>query len=439
MSTGTQEQLDALSTFLHRQRRHLLKSWRDSLTRDPELTTSATLSRAALDDHLPGILNGLEERLRAEHALCAMQTDHPQRNLAAEHGLQRWQQGYDLRETMREWGHLQLTLLAQLERYANEHPDVTRQALTEAHCAVATLCMEGTCESASRYLRLKQAEAASRMRDLEDSLNALQRLENERAALLREAAHDLRGSVGVIANVSNVLAQPEVAGHQRDHLQRLLQQHIHSTSGLLGELMQLARLEAGQDPLELESFDAAAQLRAMCEALQPFAAERNLFLRHEGPHHLPVEGDPLKLQRILQNLLLNALKATAQGGVIVRWFVPSRESADQWCLRVQDTGPGLSTVAAMPLRKALQDATHEAHAAEVSDAPESGEPPHAGPPLLRSQSTVGSPPSGEGVGLTIVKRLCELLGASIELETAQGRGTTIQITFPLRYSPELAT
>lgn len=438
MSTGAQEQLDSLSTFLYLQRGHLLQSWRESLARDPELTTSTTLSRAALDDHLPGILNGLEERLRAEHPLSAMQADLQQRNLAAEHGSQRWQHGYDLRETMREWGHLQLTLLAEVERYATEHPDVTREVMSDARSAVATLCMEGTCESASRYLRLQRAEAASRMRDLEDSLNALQRLENERAALLRETAHDLRGSMGVIANVSNVLAHTDVAGPQRGHFQRLLQQHIHSTSGLLGDLMQLTRLEAGQDPLELESFDAAARLRELCEALKPFAAERKLFLRHEGPENLPVEGDPLKLQRILQNLLLNALKATERGGVIVHWFGPSRETANQWRLRVQDTGPGLSTTAAIPLRKALRDATHEAHAAEASSAAERGEPPHTDPPLLPSQSTTNSAPSGEGIGLTIVKRLCELLEATIELETAQGRGTMIQITFPMHYSPQSA-
>jgi signal transduction histidine kinase len=112
-------------------------------------------------------------------------------------------------------------------------------------------------------LHISQAEAASRMRDLEESLNALQRLENERAALLRET-HDLRGNVGVIANASSALVQPETQGRQRDHFYKLLQRQIRSMAGLLTELMELAHLDAAQDPLELTEFDAAACLQDSC-------------------------------------------------------------------------------------------------------------------------------------------------------------------------------
>ncbi len=85
---------------------------------------------------------------------------------------------------------------------------------------------------------------------------------------------------------------------------------------LLTDLVELARLEAGQTPLRIEAFDAAERLREYCEMLRPAAAERKLFLRCKGPASLPVEGDPLKLQRIVQNLLLNALKAPGRGTTI---------------------------------------------------------------------------------------------------------------------------
>lgn len=171
--------------------------------------------------------------------------------------------------------------------------------MARARAAVAASCMEGSCESASRHLRLQQAEAASRMRDLEQSFNALQKLENERAALLHETAHDLRGSVGVLSNVGTELALPQVEGSQRDRFYQLLQQHIHSMGALLSELMDLARLEAGRESLQIRPFGAAALLRELCEGLRPLAIQRELFLQHEGPTILSVEGDPVKLHTAL--------------------------------------------------------------------------------------------------------------------------------------------
>ena len=434
---SAQQQLNALSRHLHQQRDQLLEAWRAAVQTDPELTTSSSLSRIALDDHLPGILTAFEDRLRADHAVSAVKADVEQRTQASEHGSHRWQQGYDFRETLREWGHLQLALLAELDRYAAEHPPVPQEVMARSRAAVAALCMEGSCESASRYLRLQQAEAASRMQDLEESFNALQTLENERAALLHETAHDLHGSVGVIANVGKVLAQLQVEGSQRDRFHQLLQQHIHSMSVLLKELMELARLEAGRETLQIQPFDAAARLREICDGLRPLAVQRDLFLRHEGPATLPVQGDPVKLLRIVQNLVLNALKATQQGGVIVSWFLRTDKDAQQWSVRVQDSGPGLQTQAAAPLLAALKDATEDAQSSVVG-AHSSSRPRNAQIPVLprsETQEQPLSPPSGEGIGLTIVKRLCELLGASVELNTASGSGTTIQISFPLHYTP----
>src|SRR5579863_4211027 len=252
-----QQQLNAVSKHLHQHRDQLLRAWRAAVEADPELTTSSSLSRIDLDDHLPSILTTFEDRLRADNAVIAVKVDVDQRTHAAEHGSHRWQQGYDFRETLREWGHLQLALLAELDRYSVDHPTVSEEVMARARAGAATLCMEGNCDSASRYLRLQQAEAASRMRDLEQTFNALQKLENERAALLRETAHDLRGSVGVIANVGTVLAQPQVEETQRDHFHQLLQQHIRSMSALLTELLELARLEAGQEKLQLQVFEAS--------------------------------------------------------------------------------------------------------------------------------------------------------------------------------------
>lgn len=435
MTNACQKQLDGLSIYLRRRRDDLLRAWRESVCGDPELTTNASLSRTALDDHIPKILADFEHRLRAEHAMDATQVDLQQRKDAAEHGTHRWQQGYDIRETMREWGHLQQIVLRELDLYAAAHPELEREVMSSAREALAALCIEGNCESASRHARLQQAEAASRMRDLENSLSALQALENERAMLLREAAHDLRGSVGVIANTTALLAKPHVSGRQRDHFNDLLQQRIRSMGTLLTNLVELARLEAGQDPPRIESFDAAERVRDNCDMLRPLAAQRNLFLKCEGEASLPVEGDPLKLQRIIQNLLLNALKATEHGGIVVRWELVTGGSAQQWMLSIEDTGPGFDARSAGPLRHALKHATRKAHDVEAEAARCSAEPAAPDMDLLPSHSAAhpSAPPSGEGVGLAIVKRLCDVLGAAVELDTAPGRGTTIRISFPLHY------
>jgi signal transduction histidine kinase len=437
-NTSIEEQLDALSAWLGERREHVLQLWRERVRGDAELTTSSGLSRGALDDHVPGLIEDFARRLRAEPAGERARAERRQRRDAAEHGMHRWQQGYDIRETIREWGHLDSVLLLELDSYVAEHPHTEPEAMSIAREALVRLCMEGVCESATRYVRLQQAEAASRVRDLESSLRALQALEDERSQLLRETAHDLRGSVGVLASATALLAKPEVEGPARDHFHALLQRRIRSMGALLTDLVELARLEAGQNPLRIESFDAAERLHESCEALRPAAAARNLFLKWDGPRSLPVQGDPVKLQRIVQNLLLNALNATQRGGVIVRWWVGGDEAPRQWGLSIGDTGPGFALQSAGPLRHALKQATDTAHRTEAGDAaPEDGSREGGPADVLAAGSGPGSAelPSGEGIGLSIVKRLCELLGATLELETAPGHGTTIRIAFPMRYIP----
>jgi signal transduction histidine kinase len=429
-------QLHALSFHLGQRRDELLRQWRQAVRADPELAATAALSRSALNDHIPRLLEDFEQRLRADHALEAMHLDLQQRRDAAEHGTHRWQQGYDIRETLREWNHLRGVIARELDAYAAGPAQLDFAAMRAAQEILSALCMEGICESASGHVRLQQSEAASRVRDLEASLGALQALENERATLLREAAHDLRGSVSVIASTTAILAKPTVQQAQREHFHDLLQHRIRSMAALLTDLVELARLEAGQDPVKVEAFDAAQRVREFCEILRPMATERNLFVKYEGPERLPVEGDPLKLQRIVQNLLLNAIKATEQGGIVVRWGDAGGQEGRQWTLSVSDSGPGFDGGSAAPLRHALESATESARDPALRQA---SPPPEVSQPREGDSSRAEgvartSAPTGEGIGLSIVKRLCEALGATVELETAPRRGTTFRIIFPARYS-----
>ena len=127
--------------------------------------------------------------------------------------------------------------------------------------------------------------------------------------------------------------------------------------------------------------------------------------------------------------MLNALKVTERGGVCVQWEERTSSGPPQWVLCVQDTGPGFQPQSpAAPLESALRAATRDAQQLDAS----AGTEPAA---TLKSQSAPHSfsVPAGEGIGLSIVKRLCELLDASLELETSPGAGTTFRVVLPRAY------
>jgi signal transduction histidine kinase len=423
-------ELAALASFLAEARDVILREWKHAVDRDPTLASASAISISQFNDHIPEVLDAFTHRLAAvdtvERALARVE----ERSNAEEHGLHRWQQGYDQRQTMREWGHLHLCLLARLEDYAAAHTHVDPSVMRSARCALAQLINECMCASALRYSRLQQAEAASRVRDLEQALTQLESLERTRGEFWREAAHDLRGGVAAISSASAILNRDSTPDRTRVQVVGMLDRSVASLRGLLDDLMTLARLEAGHERRHIEEFDAAQLLREFCESVRPVAAARNLFLKTEGPDALVVHGDRIKVQRIVQNLVLNALSVTVEGGVQVTW----QAAPNQWAVCVQDTGPGFDPSTAQLLPGVLKHATEEAH--DVETAPADASLTAAPAPTLPSQSADNNlqHSKGEGIGLTIVKRLCELLDASLELETAAGTGTTFRVVFPHRYS-----
>ncbi len=165
----------------------------------------------------------------------------------------------------------------------------------------------------------------------------------------------------------------------------------------------------------------------MCEGFEPLARERGLYLRSDGDLALPVQGDAIKIRRIAQNLTLNALRYTDHGGVTVTWGASRVNDPDRWMLTVQDTGPGVHGGRAAPIADALEQATHEA--AEMDGAITT----HVAGDERRPEAQRLQKASGEGVGLSIVKRLCDMLDASVELDTDAERGTMFRVLFPRRY------
>jgi len=431
------EQLSALASYLGVRREAILRAWRKSIDRDPEMTTGASLPRAQLDDHIPALLDAFGSRLRVLTINETAPLKEESKGEASAHGLQRWQQGYDLREVTREWGRLQLCLAEELETYSSSHAGVDPRVMKIARGAWAELCTEGASESVAKYFQLQQIEAKGHVNDLTQALDQLRELERSRAELWRQAVHDLRGNVGVVMNVAAGLASPGVAVGARDKFLGLLQKNVFSLHSLLEDVLDLARLQAGQEHREVKAFDVATVLRELCDRMQPLADERGLFLKTEGPDTLPVEGDVVKVQRIAQNLMLNGLKYTSHGGVTVSWGGSRQNDAQRWMLGVTDTGPGFHAGPGAPMASALEEATEEARQIEeaaptgikkTADEPKPADTVHVDARAVHQER-------GEGIGLSIVKRLSELLDATMEMESTPGEGTSLRVVFPRRYAP----
>jgi len=161
-----------------------------------------------------------------------------------------------------------------------------------------------------------------------------------------------------------------------------------------------------------------------------------LFMKTAGPDTLPVEGDAVKTERIAQNLLLNALKYTVRGGVTVSWGDSRQNDAHRWMLCVEDTGPGFHAGPGAPMAGALEEATEEARQVEETARTGVKGPAPNEPPSSDIAAVDGRPVHqgrGEGIGLSIVKRLCELLDATIEMDSTAGEGTSLRIVSPRRY------
>jgi signal transduction histidine kinase len=424
---------------LDRRRDAVLADWRLRVQQDPKLADSSKLTRTQFEDHVPWVLDALSRRLLAiDHGVDATRPPtREERMAAAEHGGQRWQQGYDQRQTLREWRHLQLALLDALDAVA-ARVRLPSARLDEARRAIAVACMDGAEESVNRYSDMKQAEAASRISELERAIAQLGDIESQRLVALREAAHDLRGNVATLRTASAVLAHQSASESARSLASVTIQRGVRSLHELLNELLDLSRLEAGLERRRVEPFDAAAVLGELCRTLVPVAEERGLYLRHAGPPTLPVLGDAVKVMRIAQNLIHNALRYTPRGGVRVEWRPPdpAGKTVDRWQLVVSDTGPGLSDASASPISREIRAATEEADriGAGSGEAPAADASHGADDGGARGGPTRHArPEGGEGLGLTIVKRLCELLDASIELKTGPGEGTTFVIALPVRY------
>lgn len=425
------DELIALANHLQSRREAILRAWRIAINRDPALTSSDALPYVDLYDHIPALLSTFERQLRSSQTTAVEAQIEVGQAHAAAHGLQRWQQGYDLREVTRELGKLNEIVVAELEGYRC----VNAQATRESNRLWASLCSTGIEESVAQFFQLQQQEAAGHVKDLEAAIQGIQQLEKQRADLWREAAHDLRGNLGVVANATVGLSQSGLPEPTRDTFVRILMRNVTSLHHLLNDVTELARLQAGGEQRRVELVDVSPLMQQLCEGIRSVAQEGNLFLHCSGPDRFAVQGDEVKIRRIAQNLILNAVKFTRQGGITVTWGDSEGNDPKRWRLCITDTGPGFHSGSDQPLTQALEKAQQQATEVRHVEA-------NTQDLLAAATAAKGRTPSatrtargstGEGLGLSIVKRLCDLLDATIEMTSETGVGTNFRILLPRHY------
>ena len=426
-----QRSLTDLAAHLRAQREETIQIWREAVKADRLLTTAHSLPRAQLDDHIPGLLQAYELQLETG-APATQRAVAEQSEQAAAHGLHRWQQGYDLQEVARELGRLNEAVVVQLEEYGRQRPELDPQVMATARRMWAGMIGTESSKSIAEYFRLREVEAAGHVKDLEEALEKIRELEQERAGLWHQAAHDLRGNLSVVVTASAGLSKVGSTHPAQERFLRVLDRNVASLHHLLDDVMDLARLQAGKETLRVAQLDVASLLVEMVDGLHVHAEQRELFLRHDGPAPFLVEGDAVKLRRLVQNLVLNAIKYTERGGVTVSWGDSVSNDVKRWVVSVQDTGPGFAAGPGSPLVGALEEATEAAEqatgaAGDVGEVANSNPSPVAdGPSIVRQEQ-------GEGIGLSIVKRLAELLDATVEVQS-DSTGTTFRVVLPRHYA-----
>ena len=429
------DRLTAFGARLAERRSDILANWAAKVDADPKLLTGASLPLAQLHDHLTALLEDFEARLGIVDRAGRKAAEAVQAGDAAAHGLHRWQQGFDLTEVVRELGRLNETVVAEIDRCAGEAPHAGHDLSSEVHRIWAGIYSVAIGSSVEQFFKLQQIEAAGHVQDLEQALDSLKTLESQRAALWQQAAHDLRGNLSVVSLVAAGLATPVGMAEKRERFLGSLDRNVRALHSLLEDVTSLARLQGGQEVRVVAPLDAAQLVRDLVAAVDSLAHERGLSLSAEGPAEFPVDGDAIKIRRIASNLLLNALRYTVSGGVTLRWGHDPRPDAPRWFIEVEDTGPGFHAGPSTPLVGAISIASGQA--SDVDQAELDGAVIHVAkaqaPAVFNVPTGAHRPSGGEGIGLSIVKRLCTLLDATIEIDSQSDRGTRFTILLPLRY------
>jgi signal transduction histidine kinase len=240
-------------------------------------------------------------------------------------------------------------------------------------------------------------------REIEDKSRQLAIAGKHKSQFLANMSHELRTPLNAILGYTELILDNiygEVPEKVRDVLKRL-EKSGHHLLGLINDVLDLSKIEAGQVTLSLTDYSMREVVQTVVTALESLAAEKNLALKVTVPLDLPpTRGDERRMTQVLLNLVGNAIKFTEVGEVRVE----VRVSNGAVLVSVADTGPGIS----------------EAHHQKIFEE------------FQQADASSTRKKGGTGLGLSISKKIIELHGGRIWVESSLGKGSTFSFALPVR-------
>lgn len=254
-----------------------------------------------------------------------------------------------------------------------------------------------------RVLEKARTEAEEARKQAEAARTEAESANGAKSDFLAVMSHELRTPLAAIMGYQELLADGitgPITEAQAQQLARIKASARHLLR-LIDEILTFTRLDAGRETVTPEPMNLADSLKSAAEIVEPLASARKLDLRIDYPAMGQlVESDPMKVEQILVNLLSNAVKFTDAGTITASADV--RETEFQ--LKVTDTGIGIA----------------EENLNRIFD------------PFWQVEQKATRRAAGTGLGLTVTKRLANLLGGDVVVMSTPGEGTTFTVTLPIK-------
>jgi len=239
--------------------------------------------------------------------------------------------------------------------------------------------------------------------EIQDKSRQLAEASQHKSQFLANMSHELRTPLNAILGYTELI-QDAVYGEPPEKMKAVLDRISRNGKHLLGlinDVLDLSKIEAGQLKLDLADYSIKDVVNGVYSAVEPLAADKKLVFRIDVAPNLPAgRGDERRLTQVLLNLVGNAIKFTDQGEVAIK---ASAENGS-YSLAVRDTGPGISEAEQKKLFQDFQQADNSTTKAK----------------------------GGTGLGLAISKRIVEMHGGRIWVESCPGQGSTFSLTLPIK-------